>query len=528
MMKKAVNSIVLSALVLVIIGFLTGCDALMNALNDIERFQVIYEVNGGTGEVPPSTKWDEGASVMIRSGINMIGPNSASFASWKASHNGYTYKPGQSFVMPNRDVILTAQWNTTGSNNDIEGFQVIYEVNGGTGEVPPSTKWDEGASIMIPPGINMIGPNGASFVSWKASHNGYTYKPGQSFVMPNWDVILTAQWNTTGSNNVNKYSVNFDSNGGSIVIPINGVISGSKILKPADPIKEGCIFKGWFKDEQCTSVWNFNTDPVALDIVLYAKWREIETIAPAEVIEINQTFDWSHNIVISWTEPSDNDFAKVKIYENDQYKTDVLKGTSNYGISSIETETIKIQTVDNLNNVSAGITYTLNWKEDGITRVVVKDGTGAPVSNTTVVGFAANKTIKSSATNDRGAAYLPYTNSQTITFLIAHPSYEGLVNTVSTSTNQSFVFTNNNKGSILAQRGTCYIPGLSGRLNPIKDNLNRLYLYADNIAINGGGQQPVYFDLVNQLTLEDANENVKRIWIPFIDGDTSLINYSPK
>ena len=48
-------------------------------------------------------------------------------------------------------------------------------------------------------------------------------------------------------------------------------------------------------------------------------------------------------------------------------------------------------------------------------------------------------------------------------------------------------------GSVVLSEGTGHIPGLSGRLNPILDTSGRTYLYASNIAINGGRQQPVPF-----------------------------------
>jgi hypothetical protein len=206
-----------------------------------------------------------------------------------------------------------------------------------------------------------------------------------------------------------------------------------------------------------------------------------------------------------------------------------MKGNNSYILSSFDGSSIKIQTADDLDNISNGITYQVKAnKEAGVVRIIIKDINNVPLYGADILGFASNKTTKLGSSNAKGAVFLDYPENQEITFLIAHPSFEGLICTTNTSQNYSYSFTNDSKGSILAPRGTCYIPGLTGRLNPIKDTLNRLYLYADNIAINGGLQQPVYFDLVNSLSLEDANGNRKNVWIPFIDGDTSLINYSPK
>jgi hypothetical protein len=54
---------------------------------------------------------------------------------------------------------------------------------------------------------------------------------------------------------------------------------------------------------------------------------------------------------------------------------------------------------------------------------------------------------------------------------------------------------------------TGYIQGLNGRLNPILDSYNRTYLYADNIAIEGGKNQPVDFTPNQPFEVEDSVGN---------------------
>ena len=53
---------------------------------------------------------------------------------------------------------------------------------------------------------------------------------------------------------------------------LTNVPYGSLISEPTDPIKTGCIFEGWFKDEAYTELWDFGTDTVTQDTVLYAGW----------------------------------------------------------------------------------------------------------------------------------------------------------------------------------------------------------------------------------------------------------------
>ena len=82
-----------------------------------------------------------------------------------------------------------------------------------------------------------------------------------------------------------------------------------------------------------------------------------------------------------------------------------------------------------------------------------------------------------------------------------------------------------NGGSVIFLNSTGYIPGLKGRLNPILDTLNKTYLYADNIAINGGQKQPVNFTFRKNLHLQDSNGIEKNIRIIDIKGESILLEY---
>ena len=80
-------------------------------------------------------------------------------------------------------------------------------------------------------------------------------------------------------------------------------------------------------------------------------------------------------------------------------------------------------------------------------------------------------------------------------------------------------------GSAIFAGSTGYLPGLSGRLNPIRDSSNRTYLYADNIAINGGELQPVSFAIGEALHLQDADGKQLIVrFLSILDSD-SLIEY---
>ena len=82
-------------------------------------------------------------------------------------------------------------------------------------------------------------------------------------------------------------------------------------------------------------------------------------------------------------------------------------------------------------------------------------------------------------------------------------------------------------GSVVLTDGQGHLPGLCGRLCPILDDLDRMYLWASNIAIDGGKRQPVFFRLRQQLRLVDAYGS--RRMVRFIDmaARSAILEYWP-
>ena len=69
------------------------------------------------------------------------------------------------------------------------------------------------------------------------------------------------------------FTVRFDSKGGTPTPQEQTVKEGSKINKPADPTRENFNFVGWAKaDNETSALWNFETETVTGDIMLFARW----------------------------------------------------------------------------------------------------------------------------------------------------------------------------------------------------------------------------------------------------------------
>ena len=82
-------------------------------------------------------------------------------------------------------------------------------------------------------------------------------------------------------------------------------------------------------------------------------------------------------------------------------------------------------------------------------------------------------------------------------------------------------------GSVIFPEATGALPGLSGRLNPIRDDLDRTCLYASKIAINEGQPQPVHFVPGEDLRLTDAEGNRLLVRVAAIVGRSALVEYRP-
>lgn len=82
-------------------------------------------------------------------------------------------------------------------------------------------------------------------------------------------------------------------------------------------------------------------------------------------------------------------------------------------------------------------------------------------------------------------------------------------------------------GSQIIKKGIGAIPGMSGTLKPILDKKNRTYIYTDNIAINGGEQEPVDFEFGKTMHLMDAYGQERNIRIIDITGKVALLEYQP-
>ena len=90
----------------------------------------------------------------------------------------------------------------------------------------------------------------------------------------------------------NTITVTFNSQSGSAVDAITGKAYGGSITAPADPVRSGFYFAGWYKDASYTNPWTFTLDTLTGHITLFAKWSAI----PAYTVTGRILDDTSHAV----------------------------------------------------------------------------------------------------------------------------------------------------------------------------------------------------------------------------------------
>ena len=172
-----------------------------------------------------------------------------------------------------------------------------------------------------------------------------------------------------------------------------------------------------------------------------------------------------------------------------------------------------------------------NLAQPGAVAAVAVRSSQNPVADAEVLALFPNQAWQSANTDANGDAALELYDAQLpLTVFIAASGHRAHIKRDwIPASGQLFVELEPqpDSGAVVFPDGTGYIPGLSGRLYPIRDSRDRTYLYAANIAINGGQQQPVAFTFDDELILTDAYGRQAAIRILDIIGRSSLVEYRP-
>jgi hypothetical protein len=159
--------------------------------------------------------------------------------------------------------------------------------------------------------------------------------------------------------------------------------------------------------------------------------------------------------------------------------------------------------------------------------IILTNDEAVPVAGATITAQADNGTTVEGSSDVEGRCELIMRTRRRYRLLIAHPNYPAaIVECIDPAEGARVMIPRiENIGSILIH-STGHIPGLAGSVNPILDTSNRAYMYADNIAIDGGKNQPATFEINVPVELEDANGTVVFTTVKHIAGRVALLQYT--
>ena len=200
------------------------------------------------------------------------------------------------------DITLVAKWEKIDQVSEVTKYTVKFDSNGGSSVASQTV--NEGNTVSKPTNPTR---SGYKFVSWQLDGKDYNFS---SKVTKN--ITLTAKWQK-----ITKYTVKFDSNGGSSVAS-QTVNEGNTVSKPTNPTRSGYKFVSWQLNGKD---YNFSSK-VTKNITLTAKWEKIpdtytikfekyDAYSPIGIIKVYQ-----NGKVISFSELLDKDEKTVAKYNS--------------------------------------------------------------------------------------------------------------------------------------------------------------------------------------------------------------------
>lgn len=237
-------------------------------------------VIGGTSSVYPShVDWG-----LFYGGLDIYGNTSGVIVTYKDGNSEYAKQVLPSGTLATRpDAPAATPGYTFGGWNKADGTAWDYASDKVTDNITLYAKWAANTYTITfdTAGGSEIAPitqdYGTVITAPEApTREGYTFIGWDKEIpttMPAENMTVTAQWK------INRYTITFDTAGGSEVAPITQDY-GTAITAPADPTREGYTFMGWDRE--------IPTTMPAENITFKARWKDCEKPTGEIVIGTNK------------------------------------------------------------------------------------------------------------------------------------------------------------------------------------------------------------------------------------------------
>ena len=206
-------------------------------------------------------------NIIVKNGENFTAPSaeglprpdaaSENALLWWTDGNGAFYRSGDTVPADVSELLLVCDYDVT-------------YLPGAYGAGEPMTESKRHNVALTLPGA-LFTRTGHTQVGWAMTDGGEKVYGFDDVYTKNEALTLYPVWNT------NKYTITFDTNGGSEIAPITQEY-GTHITAPADPTREGYTFIGWDREIPKTMP--------AENITLKARWKDTEK--PTGEIKISE------------------------------------------------------------------------------------------------------------------------------------------------------------------------------------------------------------------------------------------------
>ena len=253
-------------------------------------YNLTYTLNGGTA-TNPATYTIETTTFTLNN------PTKAGydFAGWKLNGVGEAMMTVTIAQGSTGHLAYTATWTPT-------VYNIVYTMDGGTATpANPTTYTIETETFTL----NNPTKTGHTFKGWKLNGEGDAMMEVTIAQGSTGHLAYTATWQ------INKYTITFDSNGGSAVDPITQDY-GTTVTAPDDPTKPGCDFAGWTPELP-------ETMP-AENMTVTATWTELTytvSITGGGVSADNMNPKYGDDVVITIAEDEDRTLNTLTVNGED-------------------------------------------------------------------------------------------------------------------------------------------------------------------------------------------------------------------
>ena len=233
-----------------------------------KSYTVKFDTNGGTAIADKALTWDD----KVLDGVSDPEKPGYDFAGWTFDGGNVLTRTTYANLAADdtvTSITLTAQWT-------LHLYTVTLDANGGTFDASGSTVAQDTMQVTYGGNFEQMPIpryKGYFFRGWYDEQWGgrqygdedgrgtYTYDKTE-------DCTLYALWEEAP-----LCTVTFNPNGGTLTgAETCQEKQNERIQRPyEEPIREGYYFRGWYKDADCTQMWDFD-DPIPGNMTLYAGW----------------------------------------------------------------------------------------------------------------------------------------------------------------------------------------------------------------------------------------------------------------